>query len=124
MPRSSAHPLAETFYDTGNGFVILGQQVVDHLVGGDLLGAELAEKVYDGTLAGSQRAGDGYRHRPPLRLPMIRGRGYSRSPRSRSLSASKAPVLRPSPTRSWPPRSLSRSPRSLSRSRWPPPRGS
>src|SRR5918995_75857 len=113
----ASHPLAETFHDTGDGFVILGQQVVDHLVGGDGLGAELAEKVYDSTLTGSQRAGDGYRHRPPLGLPMIRGRSYSRSPRSRSLRASKAPVLRPSPTRSWPPRSLSRSPRSLSRSR-------
>src|SRR5919107_2260894 len=118
----TAHLFPEAFGDAGDSLIVLSQQVVDHLVGGDGLGAELVEKFYKGTLARSQRAGDGYRHRPLLGLPMAPGRGYSRSPRSRSLSASKAPVLRPSPTRSGP-RSLSRSlsrsrpPRSLSRSR-------
>src|SRR5215211_5996531 len=118
------HLFSEALGDASDSLIVLSQQVVDHIVGGDGLGAELVEKFYKGTLARSQRAGDGYRHRRLLGLLMDPGRDYSRSRRYRALSEPKAPVLSPSPTRSGP-RSLSRSrpPRSLSRSRWPP-RGS
>src|SRR5918997_4807847 len=116
----AAHVFSVPFHHGGYGLLILGEEVVYDFVGGKGLSTQTPENLYEGALAGSQRAGDAYRHRPLFGLPLWRVSSYLFS-RSRSLSLSKTPLRRPSPTRSPRSRSLSRSrSRSLSRE----PRGS
>src|SRR5215207_6011546 len=109
---------SETLHNLRYRLPVFGEEVVNDLVGRDGLGTELAEQADEGALTGGEGAGDGDGHRPLLRELLCGDRGYFSS-RSRSESASKAPVRKPPPSRLRSGRSLrsSRRGRSLRSSR-------
>src|SRR5215207_3586053 len=88
------HVAPETLDHSGDRLFVFGEEVVHDLVGRDGLCAELAEEADEGALAGRERAGDGDGHRPFVFTRLCGVPGYLSS-RSRSASASKAPVRRP-----------------------------
>src|SRR5215216_3734838 len=86
--------ISEALYDAGDRLLVCGEEVVDNLVGRDGFGAQAPEHIHEGALAGRERAGDSDGHRPLFGSLLCGVPGYFSS-RSRSLSASKAPLRKP-----------------------------
>lgn len=64
--RFAADLFSEALDDTGYGFRVAGEQVMDDLVPRDRLCAKVAEHPNKGALTASKRTGNSYRHRPSV----------------------------------------------------------